>query len=178
MVETAAIASFLATYGTAITAATAVVSTGAALYAQKASSVASKAEAKYQQQLLQKKANAERATLSENTRRQLIERQRQLSQVRVNNAASGFDSTGTQLAVFGEIESRLDDRINQGVTQGFNQISSYYDQLRMSQFSETQRKKSELPSYLATGIKGVTSFVADLKSDYDRYGSDAFDVLV
>jgi len=156
-----------------LTIASTVLSTGMGLYQQRQAGEAAKAEAGYQTALLNRKAESERDAMRENTRRQLIEKERQLAEVRVNNAARGFSPSGTQLAVLGEIESRLDDRVNQSANQALGQIASYNDQRRMVAFSESQRKAAAPYAMAGTLIGGATKLASGMKQDYERYGERA-----
>ena len=94
---------------TLLTVASSVFTTGAILLAQRQAGQAAEVEAKYRQDLLARQAESDRNDLRENTSRRLSERERHMAELRVMNAARGMANSGTQLAVMGEIESRLDD---------------------------------------------------------------------
>jgi hypothetical protein len=149
------------------------LSAGLGLAQQRQAGQAAKAEASYQTSLLTRKAESERDALRENTRRQLIDKERQLAEVRVSNAARGFANSGTQLAVFGDIDSRLNDRINQSASQAMGQIANYNEQKRMIAFSEAQRKAAAPLETAGILIGAATKQYAGMKSDYQTFGDKA-----
>tara|TARA_R110000868_G_scaffold124963_5_gene330206 strand:+ start:1017 stop:1529 length:513 start_codon:yes stop_codon:yes gene_type:complete len=149
------------------------LSAGMGLAQQRQAGQAAKAEAGYQTGLLTRKAESERDVLRENSRRQLIEKERQLAEVRVSNAARGFANSGTQLAVFGDIGSRLDDRINQSASQAMGQVASYNEQKRMIAFGETQRKAAVPLQTAGILVGAAVKQYAGMKSDYNTFGDKA-----
>ena len=86
-------------------------STAATAYGINQSKKAAEVEGQAREDMLDRKQEDARNALRENTKRRLQEKKRMLSRVRVQNARSGMANSGTQLAVLGEIESRLDERI-------------------------------------------------------------------
>lgn len=149
------------------------ISIATSIYGIRQQSAAAKAQAGYQTAILKRREEDERNTLRENSRRALIDRERALAEVRVSQAARGFSASGTNLAVFGEIENQLDDRINQASNQALDSISQIQGQSQMIRFSEQQRKSAIPMQYAGAFIKGATQAYAGGKQDYALYGDKA-----
>lgn len=157
--------------------ASAAISTGAAMYAQDQSTKAANAESKYREQLLTRRAGSEREALRENSRRRMIDRDRQLSEIRARQAAAGFANSGTQLAVFGEIRSRMDDEIDSATNQGLNQLANYSDQISMSKFATSQRNAAHSTNMLSTAVQGATGAASGYRDNYRHTGQDPFSIF-
>jgi len=155
---------------TAALVASTVLSTGASIYGAHQSKLAAQAEAKTRENFLNRKRMDERNALKTNTKRRLEERQRHLSQVRVQNAASGMANSGTQLAVFGEIGSRLDEGIDEATSRSMGTISNYGHQIEQSKFMTGLNNRAANISMVSAGIQGVTSLASGLSNNYDRSG--------
>lgn len=157
--------------------ASAAISTGGTMYAQKQASRAADAEANYREGILARRATDERNALRENTKRRFAERQRRLAEVRARQAASGFAESGTQLVVFGEFQSRLDEEIEEATNQGIDRVASHNEQIRMSQFATGQRKSAERINQYSTLMQGATAAGSGYYSNYRQTGGDPFSLF-
>jgi exonuclease VII large subunit len=153
----------------------AVVSTAVGMYSQysqaKAATSAAKAEYAARKTYYKRAEDAQRTALKENTRIRLEERQRALSELRVNQAARGFATgSGTQLAVLGAFRSRLDDQIDEATNQGLDQIAQIQSRAEMDKFTTTnqlsQMKYSGRMGMLSTAISGAAN-TAQVKQKQD-----------
>jgi L-rhamnose isomerase len=153
----------------------AVVSTAVGMYSQyrqtKVATATAKAELAARQTYYKRAEDSQRNALKENTRIRLEERQRALSELRVNQAARGFASGGTQLAVFGDFKSRIDDQIDEATNQGLDQIAQIRNRSSMDTFVAgnqiSQMKYSGRMGLISTGIEGATNiFQTKQKQDY------------
>lgn len=155
-----------------------LVSTTAGIHAQKSAENAANAQSKSQQNLLERRKEDQRQALVENSKRQQRNKERQLAQVRASQAASGFNTeSGTSLAIFGEIETRIDENINEQTSRaldGLGQLQSQKDQLA---FGDELRSQAGSTQRLAVGIQGATQFASGYTSNYDRTGSDVFGIF-
>jgi len=151
--------------------ASTAAATGAQLYAQKQAGKAADNEAKYKEALLQRKATDQRNMVSENSRTRLLERQRTLSELRVRMAERGFANSGTQLAVFGEFGSRLDDSIDEATTQGLGQVQAYNENIRMSKWMGESRRSAAKIDTFTTLAKGTTQLGSSLYTNYRETGN-------
>ena len=155
-----------------------VASTGASLVAQKSAENAAEAQSKSQQNLLERRAENQRQALAENTKRQLENKRRQLARVRLNQAASGFNTTsGTALAVFGDIEDSLDQQIEEQTNQALDAYQMTRSQQANLAYGDQVRRQAGGINRMAIGIQGVTNFASGYQDNYDRYGSDPFGIL-
>jgi hypothetical protein len=156
-----------------------LLSTGAAIFGAQQSKLAGQAEAKTREQLLKRKQLDAREAHKINTKRRLEERQRHLSKVRVQNAATGIANSGSQLAVFGEIESRLDESIDEATSRTMGTISNYGHQIEQSKFMTGLNNRAANLSMVSAGIRGVTGLAKGLSSNYDRSGKgvDPFSIF-
>ena len=155
-----------------------ILSTGASLVAQKSAQNAADAQSESQQNLLQRRAEDQKQALSENARRQLENKQRQLARLRLAQAASGFKTdTGTPLAIFGDIESTLD----QGIEEQTSQALAAYQYTRSQQtnlaYGDELRRQAGRVNRMAIGVQGVTQFVGGYQDNYERYKSDPFGIF-
>lgn len=162
---------------TALLLTSAVFSTGAQLYAQKSASAAGDEEMKYRDSLLTRKAQDQRTTVRENSRRQLLEKQRALSEIRVSQAARGFAASGTQLAVLGEFGSRIDEQIDNATTQGLGQVQQYNESARMARWGNKVRKSAERLDMATTLLRGATGAGSSLYSNYRNTGENPFGIF-
>lgn len=89
----------------------AVVGAGASYYGSQQQAKAAKATSEYNAEIQRQQALKEREAGAENTRRQLAENRRMLARVRAAQAASGFTSEGSQLAVLGDVATDLELRV-------------------------------------------------------------------
>jgi len=153
----------------------AVASTVVGMYSQyrqtKAATATAKAELSARQTYYKRAEDSQRAALKENSRIRLEERQRTLSELRVNQAARGFANGGTQLAVFGDFKSRLDDQIDEATNQGLDQIAQIRNRSTMDAFTTgnqiAQNKYAGRMGLLSAGIEGATDiFKTKQKQDY------------
>tara|TARA_R110000764_G_scaffold16146_3_gene45367 strand:- start:1882 stop:2382 length:501 start_codon:yes stop_codon:yes gene_type:complete len=139
-------------------AAYAILTTAASTaYGINQSKQAAKVEHKNRENTLARRQENERNALRENTKRRLEEKKRRLSRIRVQNAASGLTNSGTQLAVFGEVESRLDEGIDEATSKSMGRINDYSHQIELSKFS-TQMKvqaanTSQYTNLVKTGVR-------------------------
>ena len=154
------------------------VGLGTSLHAQKASQNAADAAAKSQQNALERRKENQRQALIENTRRQERNKQRQLAQVRASQAASGFNTeSGTPLAIFGDIESRLDEQVDESTSRGLDGISATNSQIDNIEFSDSLRDSAGRQERFAIGIGAVTKFSGDLTKNHDRTGFNPFGIF-
>jgi hypothetical protein len=161
--------------GLSLLIASTVASTGAGLYAQKSAENAAQAQSENTQNLLERKRENQRQALIENSERQQGNKQRYLAQVRASQAASGFNTSGgTALAIFGDIESSLDDQINEATSQALDAINTTRNQGQSLQFGDKLRAQAGGISRAAIGINAATSFGAGYGANYDRNDSDPF----
>ena len=101
-----------------------------------------------------------------------------MAQVRASQAAGGFSQTsGTPLAVFGEIESRLDEQINEQTNRALDALSSIKSQRDNLAYSDSLRDSAYSTNLLATGIAGVASYAVGYKKDYQASGDDPFGIF-
>ena len=155
-----------------------LVSVGTGLHAQKSAENAAQAQSKSQQNLLERRKEDQRQALVENSKRQQRNKERQLAQVRASQAASGLNTqSGTSLAIFGDIESVLDENINEQTSRaldGLGQLESQRDQLA---FGDELRADAGATQRLSIGIQGATQFASGYASNHDRTGSDPFNIF-
>jgi hypothetical protein len=155
-----------------------LVSTGGALYAQKSAENAANAQSEHNQNLLKRKKETQRAALAENSTRQQANKRRYLAKIRAQQAASGFNiDSGTPLAVFGEIESRLDEDINESTSRALDAIGNTDNQMKGLQFGDEQREIAGNVNRVGIGVKSVSDFSTGYSDNYQRYGSDPFGIL-
>jgi len=143
-----------------------VFQTVTSLQAQKHAQKSAQAQAQYEEKLLTRRAESERSALRENASRRIQERERTLAEVRAANAASGVAMSGTQLAVFGQIGSRINDQIDEATNQSLDRIQMYGEQVKMSQFQTQQQKVAGKIDRTSTIIGGV---VKSASRGYDAY---------
>jgi hypothetical protein len=152
-----------------------LVSAGGGLIAQKSAENAAKAQSDYQKNLLARKEGNSREALKENTKRDLRNKSRQLAQIRLAQAGSGVNTTtGTPLAVFGEMENAIDDRINEGTNLALDAIGDLKQEQENLRYGDKQRKAAGKIDRMSLGIKAATSFSGGLSDVNDRYGSNPF----
>ena len=156
-----------------------LIVTAYSVYASnKATSEANKAanaEMKARQVYRQREERNKRTALKQNTATRVYERDRQLAELRVNQAASGFANSGTQLAIFGEFKSRLNDQIDEATNQGLDQIANIKNQGAMDQFVTqnqiSQRKYANRLNNISTGLQGATSAAGVYARQSQSFGS-------
>lgn len=153
-----------------------VISAAATAYGIEQSKAAAEAEAKTRENLLERRQADARNALRENTRRRLEEKKRRLARIRVQNAASGLTNSGTQLAVFGEIESRLDEGIDEATSRGMGTIGNYAHQIELSKFQTRINAKTAQSQHIANVGQSVRKYAKSYASNYDRTGSDPFSI--
>jgi hypothetical protein len=162
----------------ATTAFSIYASNSATKYANKAAT----AEMQARRDIYDRNESNQRNALKTNSRIRLDERNRTLSELRVNQAASGFgQSGGTQLAIFGDFKSRLDDQIDEATNQGLDQIAQIRDQRNMDAFLTgnqiSQRKYAGRMNSIAMGISGLSKASGLYKQSYESSGSDPFSIF-
>jgi len=153
-----------------------IVSGMASAYGIDQAKQSAKVEAKNRQNVLARRQEDERNALRENTRRRLDEKKRHLAKVRVQNATSGFANSGTQLAVFGEIESRLDESINEATSRSMASINKYGQQIKLSKHSAKIQNKAFRTAQIGNVIKTGTKAAGAYSNNYDRSGYDPFSI--
>ena len=122
---------------------------------------AAKAESTARQNLYDREEQNQKNALTENSRTRLRDRERKLAELRVHQAASGFSSSGgTQLAIFGDFKSKLDDRIDEATNQGLDRIAQVRGKAKMDAFStrnqiDSIRYKGKM-DLIGIGIDGAT----------------------
>lgn len=155
-----------------------VVSTTATVYAQGQAKDAADAQTKTQENLIGRRIEDQRQALSENSRRQQANKQRQLAQLRVNQAASGFnDTSGTTLAIFGNIETVLDEQINENTSRGLDAIGTLENQRNNLAFERGIRDQSFRTQQITTGVNTAGRLGSGYYDNYQRTGSDAFSIF-
>ena len=158
--------------------ATTLISTGATVIAQQSAKDAADAQSQSQQDALERSNENNRQALIENSRRQRRNKQRQLAQVRASQSASGFNTQGgTQLAIFGDIESRLDEQLNEQTSQALDVIGNRNSQISNLQFADGVRQSSFNTNLLSTGIQAGTSFGSGLRNNFNRTGDNPFGIF-
>lgn len=155
-----------------------LVSTGAGVYAQSAAKNAADAQSESQQNLLARREENQRVALSENSKRQQANKLRQLAQLRVAQAASGFRTdSGTPLAIFGDIETRIDEQINEQTSRALDAVGTIQSQRANLAFGDQLRSDAFGTNLLATGIQGASKYGSGYGRNYDRTGSDPFSIF-
>lgn len=154
-----------------------VISAATSAYSINQSQKSAEAAAETRENLLNRRRTDERNTLRENTKRRLEDKKRYLSKVRVANAASGMANSGTQLAVFGEIESRLDDQTNAATDEAFSSIASIDSQIANNQFALEQKKAATNLQYMSLAVSTATSGYKANAEHKDKYGSSLFSIF-
>ena len=155
-----------------------LLSTTAGVVAQKSAKNAADAQSKSKQNFLERQQSDQREALVENSKRQQRNKQRQLAQLRASQAASGFNTeVGTPLAIFGDIETSLDERINDQTNQALDAISRTKSQINNLKFSDKLRDSAFKTDMLSTGVNAVTGFGQGYASNYDRTGQDPFKIF-
>lgn len=168
----------MATLATGAFILSSVVGLGTSLYAQSAANNAAEAAANSQTNALNRQKENQRQTLIENSKRQLRNKERQLAQLRASQAASGFNtSSGTPLAIFGDIESRLDEQINEGTSQALDAIGNTQNQINNVAYGEDLRRQASGVNTAAIFVGAATKFGSGYASNYDRTGNDPFSVF-
>lgn len=163
---------------TAVLIGTTLLSTGAGMYAQKSAQNAADAASENQQNLLARRAANQRQALVENTSRQQANKARQMARLRVAQAASGFvTGAGTPLAILGDMESRMDEQINETTNRALDAIGNNQNQISNLQFGDRVRTQAGGIERMAIGVQGATQFGSGYASNYDRYGSDPFSIF-
>lgn len=155
----------------------ALASTGAAMYAQKSAENAADAQSKADQDFLDRKRENQRQALIENSKRSQRNKERQLARVAMAQASSGFrTNSGTPLAVFGDIESRLDDEINESTSRALDAIGNTANRIKNLRFGDKLRAYTGKAERMAIGVKGATDYASAYAGNYDRSGQDPWSV--
>jgi len=155
-----------------------LLSAGAGVIAQKSAQNAADAASESQQNFLDRKTEDERQALTENSKRQQRNKQRYLANLRANQAASGFNTTaGTPLAMFGEIESRIDDEIDESTNRALDSLSRIQSQKSNIAFGDKIRGAAAKTNMMAFGVKSATKFGSDYAANNERYGADPFGIF-
>lgn len=157
--------------------ASTIASTVAGIGSQVAASSAANAASENQQNILDRKQENQRQALIENTKRLQANKTRQLAQLRVSQAASGFrEGSGTALAIFGDVESRIDEEINENTNRALDALGSIANQKKNLQFGDKVRKSAGRINVVSTLIGGATKYGQGYGANYDRTGSDPFGI--
>jgi hypothetical protein len=152
-----------------------LVSAGGGLIAQKSAENAAKAQSDYQKNLLARREGNSREALKENTKRDLRNKSRQLAQIRLAQAGSGVNTTtGTPLAVFGDMENAIDERTNESTSLALDAIGNLKQEQENLRYGDKQRKAAGKIDRMSLGIKAATGFAGGLSGVNDRYGSNPF----
>tara|TARA_R110000850_G_C9996151_1_gene468198 strand:- start:31770 stop:32294 length:525 start_codon:yes stop_codon:yes gene_type:complete len=158
--------------------ASAVLSTGATVYSQKAAKDSADAASEHQQNVLDRRHDSQRNAMVENSKRLQARKLRSLAQLRAQQAASGFNTdSGTPLAVFGEIESRFDDEIEESTNQALDALTRTRSQQAGLAFGDSARSSAFGPQMVATGIGALANFGSAYGANYDRTKQDPFGVF-
>lgn len=160
-----------------IMAISTVVSTVAGIGAQVSAQSAADASSKNQQNILDRKEESQRQALTENTKRLQANKTRQLAQLRVSQAAGGFsENSGSSLAIFGDVESRIDEEINENTNRALDALGQINNQKANLKFGDKVRKTAGKIKMATTLINGATQFGSGYASNYDRTGKDPFNI--
>lgn len=156
----------------------AISSAGAGIYAQKSAEDAANAQSKSQQDLLERKQSNQRQALIENTKRQARNKERQMAMVRLAQSASGFKTnSGTPLAVFGDIESGLDDEINETTSRALDAIGTSKSQIQNLRTGDKWRAHAGSIQRMAIGVEAATNYASAYGDNFDRSGQDPWSVF-
>lgn len=148
-----------------------IVSAGTGFVAQKSAKDAADAQSQSSQNLLERNQENQRQALVENSKRLQRNKDRQLAQLRVSQAAGGFNTTsGTPLSLFGQIETRIDEQVDEQTSQALDAIGRTQAQRDSLAFSDSVRDSSHSSNQLASGVKGAVGFVSSYGQNYRRTG--------
>ena len=154
-----------------------VVSTVAGIGAQVSAQSAADAASENQQNILDRKEESQRQALTENSKRLQNNKQRQLAQLKVEQAAGGFNTGGgSALAVFTDIESRIDEEIDESTNQGLDMLGQINNQRANLKFGDKVRKTAGRVQMATTLIGGATDFASGYSDNYDRTRKDPFNI--
>lgn len=118
---------------------------------QRAQGAQADATAKYNAQVKERQAQSTRDAMLENLRRQNDDKQRALASFRVRAAASNLDTEkGAPLAVLGDLNNRLDERIESVTNDALHREASLYDSARMERFAGKQANKASKTAAFGT----------------------------
>lgn len=160
-----------------IMAISSVVSTVAGIGAQVSAQSAADAASENQQNILDRKEESQRQALTENTKRLQANKTRQLAQLRASQAAGGFsENSGTSVAVFGDIESRVDEEINENTNRALDMLGQINNQRANLKFGDKVRKTAGRFQMATTLIGGATDFASGYSANYDRTKKDPFNI--
>lgn len=151
--------------------------TGVSMYSQNKAAQAADAQAKHEQQLLANRRDAERDALKKNTSKMLSDKRRKMAEVHAQQAARGFARSGTQLAVFGEIDDRLDEQIEATTNQALDRVAQYGNQIAMSKFDQKQRKSAAKMDMFSTALGGAVSAGFRGYQTKQKYGDQPFKIF-
>lgn len=156
----------------------AVISSVVGFAAKKQAQAAANAQSKNQQNHLERAKENQRQALVENSKRQQQNKERQLAQIRVGQAASGFNTDGgTPLSIFGDIETRMDEQINEQMSSALDAIGNTESQIKNLQFGDKIRSAADKMDMVAFGVESAAKFGSGYTANYDRTGSDPFGVF-
>lgn len=155
-----------------------VASAGVGLVAQRQAKAAADAQSQAQQDFLTRQQENQRQTLIENTRRQQANKMRMLAQVRAQQAIQGANTTsGTPLAIFGDIENRIDEEIDEMTNQALDAIGRTRSQRQNLEFGDQVRAAADPINTMALGVRTLTNFGTGYADNYERFGSDPFGIF-
>ncbi len=162
----------------AIAAVGTIVSVVAQSRAKDAAEQSANAQAAHQQALLARQESNQRVALRENVKRQESNKVRQLAQLRVTQAAGGFNTTnGTQLAIFGDIETRLDEQVNEQISQGLDAIGDTRNQSEAigftNQVQNSVRDAEFGANVFSTVAEGASDVFGAAKKNFNATGKGA-----
>ena len=180
LITAAAVSATSASAATYVTVAATAYAAYASNEQTKHATEAAEAEATARQDLHNREGQNQRNALKENSRTRLLDRERRLAELRVHQAASGFSAKGgTQLAIFGDFKSKLDDRIDEATNQGLDRIAQVRGQSKMDAFS-TGNQISNLRytgkmDAIGAGISGAAKAYKVSQREKRATGSNPFD---
>lgn len=154
-----------------------VISAATTAYSIDQSKKSAEAAAETRENLLMRRRTDERNALRENTKRRLDDKKRYLSKLRVAQAASGMSNSGTQLEVFGEIESRLDEQTNEATSQAFSRITNIDSQIANNKFALGQQKAAANMQFVSLAANTFSQGYQMNAAHQDRYGKSMFSIF-
>lgn len=160
--------------GLSLLIASTVASAGVGVASQISAKNAADAQSEANQDLLDRRQQNERQAMVENSKRQQANKNRYLAQLRAQQAANGGNTqAGTPLAVFGDIENRYDEEINEATNRALDSLGQIESQKQNLRFGDRQRSAAMPLNMAAIGIGAATKFASGYGANYDRFGKKA-----
>lgn len=126
----------------AIAALTSIAGAGVSYYGSQQQAKAAKATSEYNAEIQRQQALKEKQAGDENMRRQQTENRRMLARVRSAQAASGFTTEGSQLAVLGDVATDLELRVLDIGNAAENRARSLISGANLSLYEGRQRSRA------------------------------------